>query len=206
MTACHIEPRVSQPRCGLLPHRSVRRFRVHRRLTAYIGTRSARQSITVRPWPHPTITGTLALIAVGCMWGTIIGFALGGSVGAVFFLIGAIYGAPIGAIVGLVVGVPASIVLAALLLVRDRPSTDTQQLAGHVAGGLAALVELLGTSVLAAITIAVATGGERNDLPFVVAAIGPVLLLSAIAAWLLRFAARDLVRTWARAWGRQVIR
>jgi hypothetical protein len=140
------------------------------------------------------------------MWGSIIGFVLGGSVGAVFFIIGAIYGAPIGAIVGLVVGVPASIVLAGLLLVLDRPAADTQQLAGHVAGGLAALVELLGTSVLAAITIAVATSGERNDLPFVVAAIGPVLLLSSIAAWLLRFAARDLVRTWARAWGLQVIR
>jgi hypothetical protein len=206
MTACHVEPRVSAPRCGLLPHRSVRRFRVHHRLAAYIGTRSARQSITVRPWPCPIITGPLALLAVGSMWGSIIGFALGGSVGAVFFLIGAIYGAPIGAIVGLVVGVPASIVLAALLLVRDRPATDIEQLARHVAGGLAALIELLAMSVFAAITIAVATGGDRSDLLGVAAAIGPLLLLSAAAAWLLRFAARDLVRTWARAWGRQVVR
>lgn len=206
MTACHVEPRVSQPRCGVLPLGTVRRFRVHRRLTAYISTRSANQSISVRPWPWPLITGPLALLAVGCMWGAIVGFVLGGSVGAVFFIIGAIYGAPIGAIIGLIVGVPASIVLAGLLLALDRPATDTEQLASHVAGGLAGLVELLGTTVLAALTIAVVAGGEPNDLPFVVAAIGPVLLLSAIAAWLLRFAARDLVRTWARAWGLQVIR
>ena len=129
------------------------------------------------------------------------------AVGAlVLFIIGAIYGAPLGAIVGFTVGVPASIVLAGLLLVLDRPAFDAEQLASHVAGGLAALVELLATSVLAAITIAVATGGQRTDLPFVVAAMGAVLLLAAITAWLLRFAARDLVRTWARAWGLQVIR
>lgn len=206
MTARQVEPRVSQPRCGVLPNGTGRRFRVHRRLTAYIGTRSASRSISVRPWPWPPITGPLALLAVGCMWGSIIGFVLGGCVGAVFFIIGAIYGAPIGAIVGLVVGAPASIALAGLLLVLDRPATETEQLASHVAGGLAALVEFLATSVLAAITIAVVTGGERNHLPFVVVAIGPILILSALAAWLLRFAARDLVRTWARAWGLQVIR
>jgi hypothetical protein len=136
------------------------------------------------------------------MWGSIIGFALGGTVGAVFFLIGAIYGAPIGAIVGLVVGVPASIVLAALLVVRDRPATDTEQLARHVAGGLAALIELLATSVLAAVAILLAARGQWSAS----LAAGAVLLLAAEAAWLLRRAARDLVRTWARAWGWKVVR
>lgn len=205
MTACHVELRASPAHRGLSLEGSVRRPRVHRRLTKYIGTRSARQAITVRPWAHPSVTGTLALIAVGCTWGSIIGFALGGCVGAVYFLIGAIYGAPIGAIVGLIVGVPASIALMALLLVRDRPANDTDQLARHVAGSLAALIELLATSVLAALAIAVVTS-DPSDLLYVVAAIGPVLLLTTIAAWLLRFAAWDLVRTWARAWGRQVIR
>jgi len=186
----------------------LRPFR-HRRLATYIGTLSASRAIAVPPWPVPAITGPIAFVAVGSLWGLIIGLALGGGVGAIYFLVGAVFGAPYGAAVGLTVGVPASIILAAVLLVRSRRATDTQQLANHVAGGLAALLELLTLSVSVAITFVVVTGAQWSQvLPG-----GALLLLFAAlfaalfagAALLLRFAARDLVRTWARAWGQQVI-
>jgi hypothetical protein len=139
------------------------------------------------------------------MWGSIIGFALGGSVGALYFLIGALYGAPVGAIVGLLVAGPASIALAALLVTRDRPATDTERLARHVAGQLAALIELLTTAGLAALAIVAAHSGGWS-VSNAVLTTGSTLLLSAAAVWLLRFAARDLIRTWARAWGWRVVR
>lgn len=207
MTACHVEPRVSASVCGPLRRRTAERLQVHRRLTTAIGSRSHEHYTRIAAWSSPTIMGPLAILAVGCLWGSIIGFALGGAVGAVFFLIGAIYGAPIGAIVGLIVAVPAAIVLAIVLLVLDRPASDTERLARHVATTLAVLVELLAASVLATITIAaVASGDPSGDLPFVAAAVIPVVILAAAAAWLLGFAARHLVRIWARAWGREVIR
>jgi hypothetical protein len=81
-----------------------------------------------------------------------------------------------------------------------------QQLGRHVAGVLAALIELLAAGVVTAIALAVAIGGHWDNFIGVAAAVGPVLLLSAAAAWLLRFAARHLVRTWARAWGWKVVR
>lgn len=205
MTVCQLEPRAFASHREPLQQRLMRRLQAHRRLTTYIGSRSAQQSITVPPWRCPTVTGPLAVIAVGSAWGAGIGFALGGGVGALFFLIGAIYGAPIGAIVGLIVGLPASLVLAVTLIVLNRPATSIERLSGHVAAMLAALIELL-AAFLAVITIAVVAGGDLNDLPAVVAAVIPVIILGAAAAWLLRFAARDLVRVWARAWGRMVIR
>ena len=206
MTACHIDHRAIGSLNSLSSPRALRGLGTHRRLTNYILTRSAQPSISVTPWPCPVVTGPLAILAVGCLWGAIIGFALGGSVGAVFVLIGAIYGAPIGAIVGFIVGVPASIVLAALLLVLDRPVTNIERLPKHVAGGLAALIEALAASALTAITIALVADGELSNVPIGVAAMGAVVLLGAVATWLLRFAARDLVRAWARAWGFEAIR
>jgi hypothetical protein len=206
MTVCHLEPRVFASHREPLQHGMVRRLQVHRRLTTAIGSRSAQQSITVPPWRCPIVTGPLAVIAVGTAWGAAIGFALGGGVGALFFLIGAIYGAPIGAIVGLIVALPASLVIATTLLVLDRPATSIERLSGHVAAVLAALIELLAVAFLATITIAVVAGGDLKDLRGVAAAVIPVIILGAAAAWFLRFAARDLVRVWARAWGRMVIR
>jgi hypothetical protein len=206
MTACHVEPRVSTSACGALRRRTAERLHIHRRLTTAIGSRSHEQYRRVGPWAFPIVTGPLAIIGVGCLWGSIIGFALGGAVGAVFLLIGAIYGAPIGAIVGLIVAVPAPIVLATVLLLLDRPPTDGERLVKDTATTLAVLIELLATSVLGAATIAVLAGGDPSDLRPVAAAVIPVIVLSAAAAWLLGFAARHLVRTWARAWGWEVIR
>lgn len=205
MTACRFAPRTSASACGTVRRRTPQRLRIHRRLTTAIGSRSHEQyRRRIATWPSPAITGALAIIAVGCLWGSIIGFALGGAVGAVFFLIGAVYGAPIGAIVGLIVAVPASIVLATVLLVLDGPPTDNEQLVRHIATTLALLIELLAISVLGAITIAVLAGDPGGLLP-VAAGVIPVTILSAAAAWLLGFATPHLVRTWARAWGWEVI-
>jgi hypothetical protein len=148
----------------------------------------------------------LAVLTVGCLWGSAIGFALGGMVGAFYFLIGALYGAPIGAIVGLVIGLPASVVVVAVLLVADRPVTDIERLASHVAGSLATFIVALTAAGLAAIANFVVARGQWSGLRDGVLAAGAVLLGFAAAAWLLRFAARDLTRTWARAWGWKVVR
>ena len=207
MMLAQFEPSSTQRhRKGSRSRFRLRPFR-HRRLAAYLGTLSASRAIAVPPWPLPAITGPLAFIAVGSLWGLIIGMALGGGVGAVYFLIGALYGAPYGAAVGLAIGVPASIILAAVLLVRDRRATDTHKIANHVAGGLAALLELLTLSAWVAITFVVVTGAQWSLPGGAILLLLAVLLavISAGAALLLRFAARDLVRTWARAWGQQVI-
>jgi hypothetical protein len=203
MNALCAEPRVPllEGR-GPLPDRKTTAFQVHRRLAGYIASRTTPQWVDLPPWRHPKLTGVLAVLAVGCAWGAIIGFALGGTVGVAFFLIGALYGAPIGAAVGLVVAVPASIVLAALLAIFDRPATDTHRLAHHVATSLAVLIELLATTALASVAALAATEGRWTLLLFA----GPVLLLAVEATWMLRRAARDLVRTWARAWGWKVVR
>lgn len=185
-----------------LPDRNTSALQVHRRLAGYIASRTTPQWVQLPPWRHPTLTGVLAVLAVGCAWGTIIGFALGGTVGAVFFLIGALYGAPIGAAVGLVVAAPASLVLAALLLLRDRPAKDMQRVAQDVSTWLAVLVELLTTTALVAVAADAATEGRWTLLLFAV----PVLLLAGETTWLLRSAARELVRTWARAWGWTAVR
>ena len=179
-----------------------RTFQVHRRVAASISSRTPRPWVGVAPWPRPTLTGGLAVIAIGCLWGSIIGAALGGTVGAVYLLIGAIYGAPIGAVVGLVVAVPASTVLAALLALRDRSVTDIHRSASHVSTWLAFLIELLTVSALLAVAVGAASEGQWALLLFA----GPVLLLAAEATWLLRLAARDLVRAWGRAWGWKAVR
>jgi hypothetical protein len=144
----------------------------------------------------------LVVVVRGAAWGALIGFALGGGVGALYLLIGAVYGAPIGAVVGLAVGTPAAILVAAALAWRHRRPTDPARVQVAVQGLLAALVVALVGGALVAGLVAYIRAEPTSGTAFALAAwTGFVVAVAAAATRLLRPAARDLASAWLRSWG-----
>jgi hypothetical protein len=121
----------------------------------------------------------IARVMVRCVaWGTAIGAAAGGIVGAYYVFVGAIFGAPIGAAIGFVVSIPMVPIVVAVCRRSEGEAACREALAETFAALLLVLeaIPILGAERIVVAGAAADLGAVRTFGSAVVAALGVVAL------------------------------